>query len=88
MALESTLLAEREIASGRLVRPLAGMCEDVVYTGHWLVFPRSRRYARSMVLFLEGLTRELGLEISLEELDAGSTDYSAAPVLRPVTTGD
>jgi len=35
----STLLAERELATGRLVRPLQGRCEDVVYLGHWLVFP-------------------------------------------------
>lgn len=69
VALESTMLAEREIASGRLVRPLQGVCEDVVYTGHWLVFPRTKRYARSMVLFLGWLTRELGLDINLDELE-------------------
>ncbi len=66
------MLAEREIASGRLVRPLQGVCEDVVYTGHWLVFPRSKRYARSMVLFLGWLTRELGLDINLDELETGA----------------
>jgi LysR family transcriptional regulator, glycine cleavage system transcriptional activator len=70
VALESTRLAERELASGRLVQPLKGVCEDVVYTGHWLVFPRAKRYARSMVLFLGWLTRELGLDIAAEELDA------------------
>ena len=66
VALETTLLAEREIASGRLVRPLQGVAEDVVYTGHWLVMPRAKRYARPMVLFLGWLARELGLEINLE----------------------
>ena len=65
VALESTLLAEREIASGRLVRPLQGSSEDVVYTGHWLVFPRSKRFARSMVMFLSWLTKQLGLDINL-----------------------
>lgn len=45
VALESTRLAERELASGRLVRPLRDVCEDVVYTGHWLVFPRPMRYS-------------------------------------------
>jgi DNA-binding transcriptional LysR family regulator len=80
VALESTLLAEREIASGRLVRPLQGVCEDVVYTGHWLVFPRAKRYARSMVMFLGWLTKELGLDIDLDELDAA--DHAVAPVLR------
>ena len=70
VALESTRLAERELASGRLVRPLEGVAEDVVYTGHWLVFPQAKRYARSMVLFLGWLTQELGLDMKLEALDA------------------
>jgi LysR family glycine cleavage system transcriptional activator len=65
VALESTMLAERELASGRLVRPLQGICEDVVYTGHWLVFPGSRRYARSMVLFLGWLGKELQVDVGL-----------------------
>ena len=52
VALESTRLAERELASGRLVRPLRDVCEDVVYTGHWLVFPRPMRYSQSLVLFV------------------------------------
>jgi DNA-binding transcriptional LysR family regulator len=72
VALESTMLAERELASGRLVRPLAGVAEDVVYTGHWLVFPSTRRYARAMVLFLGWLARELALDINLDELEAAS----------------
>lgn len=75
VALESTLLAEREIASGRLVRPLQGLCEDVVYAGHWLVFPRAKRYARPMVMFLGWLTRELGLDIDLEALRAADTGH-------------
>jgi DNA-binding transcriptional LysR family regulator len=74
VALESTLLAEREIACGRLVQPLRGACEDVVYTGHWLVFPRSRRYARSMLLFLGWLTKELRLDMGLAELDPALAD--------------
>ncbi len=72
VALESTMLAEREIAAGRLVRPLAGLAEDVVYTGHWMVFPRTKRYARSMVLFLGWLTKELGLDVNLDELEEGA----------------
>ncbi|MBS0558599.1 MAG: LysR family transcriptional regulator [Proteobacteria bacterium] len=62
VALESTRLAERELAAGRLVRPLAGACNDVTYTGHWLVFPRAKRYARSLTLFSEWLANELALE--------------------------
>src|SRR3979409_1547850 len=38
-ALESTRLAEREIADGRLGAPLAGRASDVNYVGHRLVFP-------------------------------------------------
>jgi DNA-binding transcriptional LysR family regulator len=69
IALESTLLAEREIASGRLVQPLRDQSEDVVYTAHWLVFPRSGRYSRSMVTFTTWLMAELGLAIDLNKLD-------------------
>lgn len=62
VALESTLLAERELATGRLVRPLQGRCEDVVYIGHWLVFPRAKRYSPSIMMFVDWLSGELGLE--------------------------
>lgn len=73
VALESTLLAEREIAAGRLVQPLRGKSEDVFYTGHWLVFPRSGRYARAMVTFINWLNKELRLDIDLTTLDATAT---------------
>jgi LysR family glycine cleavage system transcriptional activator len=69
VALESTRLAERELASGRLVQPLKNVCEDVVYTGHWLVFPRPMRYSRPLMLFVEWLAAELGIELNLEALD-------------------
>jgi LysR family transcriptional regulator, glycine cleavage system transcriptional activator len=69
VALESTLLAERELESGRLVQPLRGIAEDVIYTGHWLLAPRAKRYARSMVLFLGWLAKELRLDIHLDELE-------------------
>jgi len=82
VALESTLLAEREIASGRLVRPLQGISEDVVYTGHWLVFPRSKRFARSMVTFTSWLTKQLGLDINLATLDEVTSGHISTPVLR------
>ena len=54
---------EREIASGRLVRPLAGLAEDVRYVGHNLVFPRSARQRHSLRLFMTWLGMELGLRI-------------------------
>jgi DNA-binding transcriptional LysR family regulator len=63
IALESVRLAEREIASGRLVRPLAGRCEDVRYVGHHLVFPRSARQRQSLRLFTKWLGAELGLRV-------------------------
>ena len=63
VTLESTRLAEREIASGRLVRPLAGQAEDVRYVGHHLVFPRSTRQRHSLRLFTKWLGTELGLKI-------------------------
>jgi LysR family transcriptional regulator, glycine cleavage system transcriptional activator len=62
VALESTLLAEREIASGRLVRPLVGRAEDVRYVGHNLVFPRSARQRHSLLLFTKWLSAELKIE--------------------------
>ncbi len=70
VALESMRLAERELALGRLVRPLKDVCEDVIYTGHWLVFPRPMRYSPSLVLFVEWLAKELGIELDLEALDS------------------
>ena len=46
VALESTLLAEREIATGKLVAPLEGRSVDVCYVGHYLVFRASDSAAR------------------------------------------
>ena len=63
VALESTRLAEREISSGRLVRPLAGLAEDVRYVGHHLAFPRSTRQRHSLRLFMTWLGTELGVQI-------------------------
>ena len=62
VALESTRLAERELAIGRVVRPLAGVAQDVTYVGHRLVYPRRLRQRRSLDLFTTWLKAELGLE--------------------------
>lgn len=62
VALESTRLAEREIAAGRLVAPLAGLAEDVRYVGHRLVYPRASRQRRVVRAFSDWLAAELGLE--------------------------
>jgi LysR family glycine cleavage system transcriptional activator len=61
VALESTRLAERELADGRLIAPLAGRARDVRYTGHYLVFPRVAKSRRAVRLFTQWLTTELGL---------------------------
>jgi DNA-binding transcriptional LysR family regulator len=63
VTLESTRLAERDLASGRLVRPLAGIAEDVRYVGHHLVFPRSARQRHSLRLFTKWLGQELDLKV-------------------------
>jgi LysR family transcriptional regulator, glycine cleavage system transcriptional activator len=68
VALESTRLAERELASGRLVQPLRGVCEDIIYTGHWLVFPRVKRYAQPIVSFVDWIAHELALEIDFASI--------------------
>lgn len=59
IALESTLLAERELASGRLVMPLAGRAEDVTYVGHSLVFPKLAKPNKQVSVFAEWLQTEI-----------------------------
>ncbi|HEV7259161.1 MAG TPA: LysR substrate-binding domain-containing protein [Bosea sp. (in: a-proteobacteria)] len=57
VALESTMLAEREILAGRRVAPLAGLARDVRYVGHRIVLPsfnQQRRIVRSFVEWLQG----------------------------------
>jgi LysR family glycine cleavage system transcriptional activator len=62
VALESTLLAEQELASGRLVAPLASRSESIRYVGHHLVFPKAPHQRRTLRLFIEWMTRELKLD--------------------------
>jgi LysR family glycine cleavage system transcriptional activator len=64
VALESTLLAEQELASGRLVAPLASRSESIRYVGHHLVFPKAPHQRRTLRLFIEWMTRELKLDHS------------------------
>jgi LysR family transcriptional regulator, glycine cleavage system transcriptional activator len=59
VTLESTRLAEREIATGKLVAPLAGRSIDIRYVGHYLVFPRASRPRRSVRAFTAWVTSEL-----------------------------
>jgi DNA-binding transcriptional LysR family regulator len=62
IALESTRLAERELNSGRLVRPLAGRERELRYVGHYLVFSAANQHQRTIRVFMEWLVRELGLK--------------------------
>lgn len=61
VALESTRLAERELQSGRLVRPLAGQTHDLDYIAHFLVFPANSRQRTALRIFVDWLGESLGL---------------------------
>ncbi len=63
VTLESTLLAEREIARGQLVAPLAGRAQDIHYVGHFLVFPPQAKPRRSLRMFATWVTAELGVAL-------------------------
>jgi DNA-binding transcriptional LysR family regulator len=64
IALESTRLAEREIAEGRLLPILSGKSADVRYVGHFLVFPRVAVRRQTLQIFSRWITRELGVEFA------------------------
>jgi LysR family transcriptional regulator, glycine cleavage system transcriptional activator len=59
IALESTLLAERDLASGRLVMPLAGVAQDITYVGHSLVFPKLAKPNALAAVFSAWLRAEI-----------------------------
>jgi len=59
VALESTLLAHREMQQGRLVTPLAGIGRDLTYVGHHFVYPRARQGSPMIEIFLAWLLQEL-----------------------------
>jgi len=62
VALESTLLAEREIATGHLVAPLLDCSHSIHYVGHYLVSPKSLHPRRPLRLFIQWVSRELKLD--------------------------
>jgi len=64
IALESTLLAEREISRGRLVAPLSGRSQDIRYVGHHLVYPPPFERRVQLRLFAQWLARELNIELT------------------------
>jgi LysR family glycine cleavage system transcriptional activator len=59
VTLESTLLAQREIETGKLVAPLAARSVDIRYVGHNLVFPRSSRQRHAVRAFVDWVISEL-----------------------------
>jgi LysR family transcriptional regulator, glycine cleavage system transcriptional activator len=59
VTLESTRLAEREIATGKLIAPLAGRSVDIRYVGHYLVFPRANQERRAVRAFVDWIADEL-----------------------------
>lgn len=63
VALESTLLAEREIRSGRLVAPLAERSQSIRYVGHHLVFSKALQQRGTLRLFARWLARELNITL-------------------------
>ncbi|MGU3469042.1 LysR substrate-binding domain-containing protein [Methylobacterium sp. C33D] len=64
VALESTRLAEREVAAGRLVAPLAGRSQDISYVGHHFVCPADARRRAPLRVFARWLAEELGIALS------------------------
>jgi DNA-binding transcriptional LysR family regulator len=61
IALESTRLAEKEIANGSLVPILSGRAKDVHYVGHFLVFPRMVLRRQTLRVFIDWITTELNI---------------------------
>ncbi|MEE7490242.1 LysR substrate-binding domain-containing protein [Methylobacterium oryzae] len=64
VALESTRLAEREMAAGRLVAPLAGRSRDISYVGHHFVCPADARRRTPLRVFARWLAEELGVPLN------------------------
>ncbi|AWM29364.1 LysR substrate-binding domain-containing protein [Sinorhizobium fredii] len=57
VALESDVLARRELDNGKLMRPFAGRCRDTRYIGHYLAYPKSGSQRRLARIFADWLTR-------------------------------
>ncbi|WP_037087853.1 LysR substrate-binding domain-containing protein [Neorhizobium vignae] len=58
VALESDVLARRELENGKLVRPLHRICRDNRYIGHYLAYPKSGSQRRLARAFADWLTRQ------------------------------
>jgi LysR family glycine cleavage system transcriptional activator len=60
IVLESTLMAERELNAGKLVRPLSGT-REVKYIGHYLAYPRRAYHHEAFDTFKAWLLDQLGV---------------------------
>ncbi|MCA1408197.1 LysR family transcriptional regulator [Ensifer sp. IC3342] len=58
IALESDLLARRELQSGKLIRPFHGVCRDNRYIGHYVAYPKSGSQRRLARVFADWLTKQ------------------------------
>ncbi|RPH30182.1 LysR family transcriptional regulator [Buttiauxella warmboldiae] len=61
VVLESKLLAERELACGKLVCPLKETTREIHYIGHYLVFPRHQHKHVALDIFKDWLLGQLNL---------------------------
>jgi LysR family glycine cleavage system transcriptional activator len=67
VVLESSLLAERELAAGKLVAPLRDTTTSVRYVGHYLVHPRTHHQHAALTRFKQWLLHELAQPATLAE---------------------
>lgn len=59
VCLDSTRLAERELASGRLVCPLEGVTQDLAESEHYLVYPRRNAERPIVMAFTRWLLEQI-----------------------------
>ncbi|MGK0148416.1 LysR substrate-binding domain-containing protein [Pseudomonas putida] len=62
VVLESDLVAEQELASGRLVSPLRHVSNSVRYVGHYLVHPRRPRQPHAVSQFKQWMFKALSAQ--------------------------
>jgi LysR family transcriptional regulator, glycine cleavage system transcriptional activator len=81
IALESTLLAERDLANGRLVMPLANIAQDITYVGHNLVFPKLAKPNKLAAVFTDWLMAEIKMRATSGPLgrNVASSAYAKIP---------
>jgi DNA-binding transcriptional LysR family regulator len=61
VALESTRLAERELANGRLIAPMRQCSIDLHYTAHFLVYPQTHQANPMITRFSAWLQQQLSI---------------------------